>query len=295
LKNLLKRGIARLLATAPMGEFTAGIAGTQEVQTVLKVMYHQMRDLPSSRLPKFSEVGFRKYSQFEEDGILLYVFSLVGTTNKKVVELCAGNGRECMAANLIINHGWQGYLFDGNAKNVAEGRALFRGHKDLLIGMPAYSQAWLTAENINDVLGESGAHGSVDLLSLDIDGMDYWVWNAIDCIQPRVCIFETVNYIPSDLALTAKYRADFSIGGATGLKSYYRGASTLAMAKLSKKKGYRLVGSHRHGFNCIFMKSGVGEAHFPEVSVQECHADPASREGQTKLWPQLIDFDWQAV
>ena len=59
-------------------------------------------------------VGFRSYSEFEEDGILLFIFALVSPLNRKCVEICAGNGRECMTANLIINHGWWSYLFDGN-------------------------------------------------------------------------------------------------------------------------------------------------------------------------------------
>ena len=125
--------------------------------------------------------------------------------------------------------------------------------------------------------------------------MDYWVWKAVEDIQPRVCIFETVNYIPTELALTARYSPDFTIHGKQGLEQYYRGASTLAMVNLSREKGYRLVGAHRFGFNCIFMKSGVGEAYFPEVSVEQCHDNAATREGQASLWPKIRCFDWQSV
>ena len=68
-------------------------------------------------MPSFREVGFKAYSQFEEDGILLYIFSIIGVSNKKVVEICVGDGTECMAANLLINHGWEGLLFDGSEEN----------------------------------------------------------------------------------------------------------------------------------------------------------------------------------
>ncbi len=78
-------------------------------------------------------MGFKAYSQFEEDGILLYIFSLIGNTNKKVVEICAGNGQECMAANLIINHGWQGYLFDGLEENIKSGQNFFANHKQTFL------------------------------------------------------------------------------------------------------------------------------------------------------------------
>ena len=292
MKRLFKNAVRRLLTSPLLAEFQADPASAQEVQTMLQAQYIGMRGWPRERLPKFSEVGFQKYSQFEEDGILLFLFALIGTTNRKVVEVCAGNGVECMSANLIVNHGWYGYLFDGGADLIEQGKNFFSRRKSLLIGKPEYRQAWITAESINGILGDAGAEGPVDLLSLDMDGMDYWVWKAMDRIQPRVCIFETVNYIPSELALTARYRPDFSVHGKSELEMYYRGASTLAMVKASRDKGYRLVGAHRHGFNCIFMKNGVGEEYFPEVSVEECHANPASQEGQQKLWPLVRDFDW---
>jgi hypothetical protein len=88
-----------------------------------KLFVEQHRALAAEgreRLPAFNDVGFRKYSQFEEAGILLYLFSLISPTNRKCVEICAGNGRECMTANLIINHGWWSYLFDGNEHSMED-------------------------------------------------------------------------------------------------------------------------------------------------------------------------------
>lgn len=81
-------------------------ASSQEIQTLIKLNYYSYLVSANPKLPTFDQVGFKVYSQFEEDGILLYIFSMIGTTNKTVVEICAGNGKECMGANLIINHGW---------------------------------------------------------------------------------------------------------------------------------------------------------------------------------------------
>ena len=95
---------------------------TQVEQTIISNQYLIMKKLlTSSEMPKFNDVGFKVHSQFEEDGILLYIFSVIGTTNKRVVEICAGDGITCMAANLIVNHGWEGLLFDGNRSNVDRG------------------------------------------------------------------------------------------------------------------------------------------------------------------------------
>lgn len=268
---------------------------SQEVQTVLKLQYKECRKYSSDQLPKFDEVGFKAYSQFEEDGILLYIFSLIGATNKKVVEICAGDGRECMATNLIINHGWQGYLFDGSEDNVKSGQHFFANHKQTFLLPPTFKQAWFTAENVNQILREADAIGEIDLLSLDIDGMDYWVWKAIEVIQPRVCVFETHNVIPSHLSLTAKYDPNFYYLNQPLEQHDYRSASLLATTKLSQTKGYRLIGSHRHGFNCFFMRNDVGQDYFPEVSVESCHDNPYTKLAQTTRWPVVKDLDWQEV
>src|SRR6266568_6048679 len=83
-------------------------------QKTLAAQYRLLAAHGKQCLPGIANVGFRKYSQFEEDGILLYIFSLIEPINRKCVEICAGEGRECNTANLIINHGWWGYLFDGD-------------------------------------------------------------------------------------------------------------------------------------------------------------------------------------
>jgi hypothetical protein len=120
----------------------------------------------------FDDVGFKCYSQNSEDGILLYIFSIIGTTNKIAVEICAGNGIECNAANLVINHGWWALLFDGNAKNIAQGSEFYRVNPRCSTRPPRLLQAWITRDNINDLIRNNGISGEIDLLSIDIDGND---------------------------------------------------------------------------------------------------------------------------
>src|SRR5215471_11577434 len=98
---------------------------------------------------------------------------LIAPINRTCIEICAGNGRESNTANLIINHGWWGHLFDGNEQAVKAGEAFFSQHKDTFLYPPRFTKAWITAENVNDQIAQSGARGPIDLLSLDIDGMDY--------------------------------------------------------------------------------------------------------------------------
>jgi hypothetical protein len=241
-------------------------------------------------LPTLKDVGFRKYSQFEEDGMLLYVFSLIVPLNRTCVEICAGNGRECMSANLIINHGWWGHLFDGNERNVTTGKRFYANSKDTFLYPPRFTKAWITAENVNELIETSGITGPVDLLTLDLDGVDYWIWNAIDVIQPQVVVCETNNFIPADKALTVPYESNF-----IAKSDVFLGASLAAMCKLGKRKGYRLIGTHRFGFNAFFLRNGVGEKFFPEVDPASCLDDPATKALREEYWPKIKDLGWQEI
>lgn len=255
------------------------------------VLYHAYRDRASRGVvPRFSDVGFRCHSQFEEDGILLFIFSLIGTTNKIAVEIGAGDGLECMTANLILNHGWWGYLFDAGERNVESGQAFFSNSKDTFLYPPKFTHAWIIAENVNDIICRVGIGGEVDLLSLDIDGMDYWVWKAISCIRPRVFVCETHNIIGPDDALTIPYDPNF-----VAATPDYGGASLAAMTKLAQEKGYRLIGTHRYGFNAFFILNEIAADILPTVTPAQCLQDPYTLEARSVRWPKVKDMNWVRV
>ena len=270
------------------------IASSQEVQLLLKHQWRALRGSGAAAIT-FKDVGFSNYSEFEEDGILLFIFALIGEESRRVVEICAGNGMECMAANQIINHGWEGFLFDGDPRNAEVGRAFFANTKGAKLMDPRFTSAWITAENVDDLLTEAGVVGEVDLFSLDIDGNDYWVWRAIEAIRPRVCVFETSDCIPTAEALTVPYDPDFNARDKPFPQTAFRGASLAAMTKLSRERGYRLIGAHRHGFNVFFMRDDVGRDYFPEVDPVAIHDNPWTRRKQQEWWPQLAGFPWERV
>ena len=241
---------------------------TQIAQVQLRLHYQALarRNEP---LPSFPDVEFRCFSQNGEDGILLYVFSLIGTINRKVVEICAGDGIECNAANLIVNHGWQGLLFDGDSQQVARGTAFYATCRTTWVSPPTLVNAWITAENVNALVSSHGAVGPVDLLSLDIDGNDYWVWKALDCIQPRVVVLEFNGSCGPDRSVSMSYDPDYRFDVASEVSRC--GASLAAFTKLGRAKGYRLVGLQSFGFNAFFVRDGVGEDLLPAVSPGECY------------------------
>jgi hypothetical protein len=244
---------------------------------------------------KIGDAGFRVHSQFEEDGIILYVLSMIGFKTKRVVEMCCGGGNECMATNLVLNHGFDGYLFDGSAENIHHAQTFFASKPDCVLYPPVLTEAWITTHNVNDLLTKSGCAGEVDLFSLDVDGNDYWIWNAIDAINPRLLLFETHNVIPADKSLTIKYQPDFDCWSNPLAAQDYRGASLLAIQKLCKRRGYRMIGGHRHGFNVFFLREDEGIEFFPEVSIQEVQDNHWTRWSQANRWPQVKDMPWQEV
>jgi hypothetical protein len=241
------------------------------------------------------DAGFRVYSQFEEDGIILYVLSIIGFKTRRVVEMCCGSAHECMATNLILNHGFDGYLFEGDPKNVSAAKEFFKRKHDCCLYPPVVTRAWITKDNVNELLMQSGCTGEVDLFSLDIDGNDYWIWDAISVIKPRLLVIETNNIIPADRSLTIEYQPDFYCWDKPITEQDYRGASLLAMQTLCKRRGYRMIGAHRHGFNVFFLRDDEGTHFFPEVSIGEVHDNHWTQWGQANRWPSVKDMPWRKV
>jgi hypothetical protein len=246
----------------------------------------------------FNEVEFRNHSQNGEDGILWYIFSLIGATRRMCVELCAGNGIECNSANLIVNHGWLGLLCDGSAENIATGREFYANHPNTWSLPPNLQQQWINAENVNQLIESNGFAGEIDLLSIDIDGIDYWLWKAIEVCSPRVVMLEINASWGCEASVTVPYDPAFEarrIFDQGRLVAYYCGASLPAFVKLARAKGYRLVGSNSYDFNVVFMRNDVGVELFPEVTAESCFDHPCAHYGHAMARPYIADLDWQEV
>jgi hypothetical protein len=278
----------------PINYVDGGEATHQQLQLLL---INQYRDsFQKGRMPynHIQEAGFRCYSQFEEDGIILYILAAIGMETRTVVEMCCGSGHECMAANLILNHRFRGFLLDGDDASVNAATSFFSSKKDCYMTPPVIRKAWITKDNVNTLLREMGASGEVDLLSLDMDGNDYWIWDAITEINPRLCVFETHNLVPDDVSVTIPYDPNFYCWSKKGDERDFRSVSLLAMKKLSEAKGYRMIGAHRHGFNVFFLRNDLAQDLFPAVSISDVHDNFWTHE-QVKKWPTIKNMGWVEV
>lgn len=259
-------------------------------------LIHEWKHMLHARgaLPSLNEVEFRAFSQNGEDGILLYIFSLIGVHSGTCVEICAGDGIQCNTANLILNHGWNGLLVDGSEDNVSKGVRFYSSHPDTFSFPPKFVHAWVDREGINDLIQDNGFSGDVDLLSLDLDGVDYWIWDAIEVISPKVVVAETQCIWGANRSVTVPYRRDFRSPLVNGF-GVYSGASLPAFARLAKRKGYRLVGSQALGFNAFFIRNDLAVEIFPEVTVQSCLDRPFVRWAMSDLLPLVKDKEWIEV
>ncbi len=305
LQSLLRDQIESLSARVEtlqglLGKEQAGVPtgyvdrGTQQL---LARRYQQ--DAAQGITHPMMEVEFRNHSQTGEDGILNYLFSIVGAGNRTVVEIGAGDGRECNSANLIINHGWSALLCDGSEKNAAIARQYYANHPDTWINPPEFFQGWLCAENINEIVAQHGFRGEIDLLSIDVDGVDYWLWKAIDVVNPRVVVVEFQPYWMADRSVTVPYDSDFraQFVDYPALKTvlHYCGASLPAMVKLGVQKGYRLVGTNRLSFNAFFVRNDIAPGILKAVDAASSFANPRLVQHYINAQRMLADYPWQDV
>lgn len=251
-------------------------------------LYYQYLKNQGLPLPSFRDTGFRTYSQNDEDGLLLYIFSLIGFTNRTCIDMAFGSPYGANTTNLICNWGFHGLLVEGNS----EPTTFFETHKDTCIYPPLIRKAWITAENVNELCLANGFEDEIDLFSLDMDGVDYWVWKALDAVSPRVVVVEYQDVLGSEKSLAVPYRPDFN---RFDIDEHFFSASLLAFVTLARTKGYRLVGVNSYGFNAFFVKDGLANDLLPEISINECFNRPKVIQGMKELHDKIITLPWIEV
>jgi hypothetical protein len=210
--------------------------------------------------------GFKVYSQCDEDGIIQEIFRRIGTANRTFVEFGVETAIECNTVKLLIE-GWRGLWLDGLEGHVAQIRTKFAAflNDDRLRVLHSF----VTAENINSLLRQGGVTGDIDLLSIDIDNNDYWVWKAIEIVKPRVAVIEYNATLRPPLSLVVPYDPMQTWNG-----SNYFGASLEALVRLGRDKGYRLVGCSIGGANAFFVQDAVAGDLFLDPPTAEEHYEP---------------------
>jgi hypothetical protein len=210
--------------------------------------------------------GFKVYSQHDEDGIIQEIFRRIGTFKRTFVEFGVESGVECNTVKLLIE-GWRGLWIEANAqgcKAIASAFDPFLHDRRLTL-----KQSLVTAENINTLIKSADLDGEIDLLSIDIDFNDYWVWKAIEIVTPRVVVIEYNAGLHPPLSLTVPYEPNRAGDGTN-----FFGASLEALVRLGRDKGYRVVGCNISGSNAFFVREDLCADHFIEPATAEEHYEP---------------------
>ena len=216
---------------------------------------------------KLNRYEFKVFSQAGEDGIISEIFNRIGTTNKFFVEFGVGNGLENNSAYLLVK-GWQGYWIEGSERFCQSIRQSF---EDLIANQQlTLKNTFITGENIEDLFRKGNVPTELDLLSIDIDGNDYWVWQAITNYRPRVVILEYNAIYPPESSWVMQYNPSHQ-----WKYNSHMGSSLKALEKLGHQKGYKLVACSFSGVNAFFVREDLLADHFCSPLSAENHYEPA--------------------
>lgn len=242
-KSFFLKKIGSLLAAL-------GVFETLDRVIVSQSLLHARENRKKEKIHSLQEVEFRGYSQWGEDGILDWLVEKIPAIPETFVEFGVENYKQSNTRLLLWLRNWRGLVMDGSESHVKDIQK-----QDVSWRFSLTSKcAFIDRENINQLLRDSGFVGEVGILSVDIDGNDYWVWEAINEINPVIVVCE-YNAVFGDVqSLTIPYDPTFYISKGHYSNLYY-GASIQALIGLAAKKGYSFVGTGSNACNAFFVRN----------------------------------------
>lgn len=239
-----------------------------------QIRFEQIMADPAKPLANLQAAEFQVFSQWGDDGIIQFLVRHLSPEDKRFVEFGVENYEESNTRYLLANNNWKGLVIDGSAANIAHLKAdnLYWRHDLTALA------SFVTAENINGILEETGFTGKIGLFHIDIDGNDYWVWNALTVVDPDIMVMEyNASFGPAAL-WTVPYDPGFTRRGAH-FSDLYFGASLGALCHLAAKRGYQFVGCNSNGVNAYFVKSSLA-ADLPKLTCADGYMPSRFRESR---------------
>lgn len=223
--------------------------------------------------PRLNDHEFRVFSQFGEDGILQNLVQRVVIDRRYFVEFGVEDYTQANTRWLMLQDGWQGLVLDGSELHV---EAIRHSRAAWSNGLTAVA-AFITRENINELIGSAGVSGRIGVLSVDIDGNDYWVWEALTIVDPAIVVVEYNHRFGPERSVVVPYDAGFVRRDAHWSHVYY-GASLSALCGLAQRKGYAFVGCGSAGVNAFFVRSDALPPDLPELTPRQGYVAAQVRE-----------------
>lgn len=249
---------------------------TQQTDILLlgELLSRQNKNLPV--IDRLADAEFKVFSQAGDDGIIQYLINKIHIPDKTFIEFGVENYIESNTRFLIKHDNWSGLVIDGSKKAT-----------DFIKADDIYYQyelnvltSFITAENINELISSQGLSGEIGLLSVDIDGNDYWVWKAINVVQPVIVVVEYNSVLGVEKPITVPYKPDF-VRSREHYSNLYFGTSLKALCVLAEQKGYAFVGSNSIGNNAYFVKKDrLGS--LKALSAEEGYVESKFRESRDR-------------
>lgn len=220
---------------------------------------------------------FKVFSQWGEDGIIQRLTKVVEIKNKTFIEFGVEDFLESNCRFLMSKDNWKGFVLDGSSKNVSRLKNSHFYWKHQLEAECAH----ITRDNINELLERSGFDYDLGILSIDIDGMDYFIFEAICSYKPRILVCEFNPVFGATRKITVPYKSDFDRTRAHHSNLYW-GASLAAITSLAKNRGYSLVGTNSAGQNAFFVRQDLVNEHLIVMTSEEAFTPSNFRESRDK-------------
>ncbi|MDD2714821.1 MAG: hypothetical protein PHW04_02885 [Candidatus Wallbacteria bacterium] len=222
-----------------------------------------------------SEVEFKVFSQFGDDGIIQWLISNLEFSHNTFIEFGVEDYRESNTRFLMMNDNWSGFVLDGSKQNVVNiANSEYFWRYELFV-----KAAFIDCSNINELLSTCPFDKEVGILHIDLDGNDYWIWKEICVISPILVILEYNSVFGLDRAITVPYDKNFNRTKAH-YSNLYEGASLRALHQLSAKKGYSFIGCNTAGNNAYFVRNDKLNSVIRPIPIEEGYVVSKFRESR---------------
>jgi hypothetical protein len=197
--------------------------------------------------PDLTRYEWGVFSQNGEDGVLAEIFRRIGPGRREFVEFGVENGIEGNCVALADVFGWSGLFMEGDETN-----ALSLGWKYRDSPAVRTAHAHVTAENVDELFAANAVSVEPDVVSIDVDGNDLWIWHALTHCRPRVVVIEYNANLDHNRPLVQPYDPDWRWPGTD-----WFGASLGALDTVAARKGYRLVHTELAGVNAFYVREDL--------------------------------------
>jgi hypothetical protein len=201
----------------------------------------------ASEPPDLTAYELRVFSQNGEDGVLAEILRRIGVAGRTFAEFGVGDGTEGNTVFLAQVLGWSGAYMESDDGAYAALERRFAGNRRVTT-----LHAAVEPDTVEALFERAGVAQETDLLSIDVDGNDYWIWRALERFRPRVVVIEYNGALDVREPRVMPYTPGFAWDGTTGY-----GASLAALEELGAEKGYRLVHTELAGVNAFFVRSDL--------------------------------------